>query len=124
MRKFRGFTVNELAICVVVIAILSAAGWLGLQNYYKSLKIAEAEANINTLGTAHIAYYYNKGAFATNAELVNGGYISATKMWNGTQMLDPWNNAIVSSTSGSVMTLQLSAASQAKAGRNITFTVQ
>jgi len=123
-QRKKGLTAIELAVvCVVIVVIASCAAFV-TQNYLKSMKIADAEANIKLLGAAHTAYFYNQGTFASDTVLVNNNYIVPGKMWNGTQMVDPWGNALVESVSGSTMTIQLSAASQALAGRNISVIVQ
>lgn len=123
-QRKKGLTAIELAVvCVVIVVIASCAAFV-TQNYLKSMKIADAEANIKLLGAAHTAYFYNQGTFASDTVLVTNNYIVPGKMWNGTQMIDPWGNPLARSVSGSTMTIQLSAASQALAGRNISVIVQ
>lgn len=123
-QRKKGLTAIELAVvCVVIVVIASCAAFV-TQNYLKSMKIADAEANIKLLGAAHTAYFYNQGTFASDTVLVSNNYIVPGKMWNGAQMIDPWGNPLAESVSGSTLTIQLSAASQALAGRNISVIVQ
>lgn len=123
-QRKKGLTAIELAVvCVVIVVIASCAAFI-TQNYLKSMKIADAEANIKLLGAAHTAYFYHQGTFASDTVLVNNNYIVPGKMWNGAQMIDPWGNPLAESVSGSTLTIQLSATSQALAGRNISVVVQ
>lgn len=123
-QKYKGLTSFELMGVCMVLIILSGAAIMNMRISLESGRITEAHVNIDMLGTAHTAYFYKNSTFASNATLVSEEYIAPGKMWDGTQMLDPWDNPLDIAPSGSTLLIQLSPASQARAGKNITFTVQ
>ncbi len=122
-KKRKGLTLIELLLAVAIIAVINGACLLATDVYNKSIRYAKAKNNVNTLCEAHKMYYIKNGAFTTDANLVTGGYISAADMWSGGAMVDPFGNAFTQTSGPDTMTIQLSPATQAKLGTNITCTI-
>lgn len=123
MKRSKGLVWSTEIIVAIVVFILIGSAFI-MNNHIKSVNLADAETRINMLGAAHTVYYLEKGSFATDATLMSEGYLKDSKMWNGTKMIDPWKNPIEKTETNGILTIQLSAASQAQAGKNIIFKVQ
>lgn len=120
-KKRKGLSVTEITICITLLVILISVGVYGIKSYNTGLKIAAATSNMSSLYSAHAAYYATNGSFTTDANLISSGYIIPNNMWNGSAMLDPWGNSLSETFTATTVTIELSAASQAIAGKNIVF---
>ncbi|CVK21660.1 hypothetical protein [Sporomusa sphaeroides] len=123
-KSIGGILTTDTIINVVALILISSLILAGVLSYHKSMKIAESTYRINTLGTAHTAYYLENNSFATNDQIVSEGFFTDFKMWNGSQFLDSWNNAIVITVANNKMIIELSASSQQKAGKNYQYIIQ
>ena len=65
MSKYRGFTLIELMIAVVIVAILAAVALPSYNNYVRRGKIAEATANLSMMRVKLEQHYQDNRTYAT-----------------------------------------------------------
>jgi type IV pilus assembly protein PilE len=63
MSKHRGFTLIELMIAVVIVAILAAVALPSYNNYVRRGKIAEATANLSTMRVKLEQYFQDQRSY-------------------------------------------------------------
>jgi type IV pilus assembly protein PilE len=63
MSKHRGFTLIELMIAVVIVAILAAVALPNYNNYVRRGKIAEATANLSTMRVKMEQYFQDQRSY-------------------------------------------------------------
>jgi len=69
MRK--GFTLLELIVVIIIVGILATLGVTQYTRMVEKGRSAEAKANLGTLRTLQIAYYQEKGTYATLSNAVD-----------------------------------------------------
>lgn len=122
LKKRKGMTLLELLLVMIVVSLLVGTAGLYFSGFLTDMKVSKASANVQAICDAQKLYYSINNTTAADANLISEGYLNSGDFWNGTQLIDPWGNAFTKTISGSTVTLGLSAASQAKAGKNITGT--
>lgn len=70
MKKQKGFTLVELMVVIVIIAILASIGIPAYKDYIRRGKIAEATTNLSSLRVSMEQYYQDNRTYQTNP--VNG----------------------------------------------------
>ena len=71
-----GFTLIELLVVIVILAILAAVVVFAVQGVGDKGAAAAKAIDARTLRTAEEAYFARNGRYATEAELVGGGFLS------------------------------------------------
>lgn len=92
-----GFTLLELMIGLVIVAILAT---LAIPNFSKAIektKVKEAQAVLSALYSAEKVYRLDQGSYGTLAQLVSGRYISDPDPSNNNA---DWNFAAVATGGG------------------------
>jgi type IV pilus assembly protein PilE len=70
----RGFTLIELMISMVIVAILAAVALPSYQNYLKRGHRAAAQAQMMDIANRQQQYFLDKRSYATKDELETAGY--------------------------------------------------
>ena len=102
MRKYKGFTMIELLIVIVILGLLAS---LVAPKFFSQLGTAErgiASAQMNAFETALDTYRLDMGSYPANLEELRK---SEKPRWDGPYLpkavpLDPWGNAYVYTTPG------------------------
>jgi len=93
VRNEKGFTMIEMMVVLIIIAVLIAGGIKFYLGYIENAKVTKSKANITVMQAALDAYYSEKGAYPqTNAELLNAG-IRTTATALTLEAVDPWGSA-------------------------------
>jgi len=102
MRKYKGFTMIELLIVIVILGLLAS---LVAPKFFSQLGTAErgiASAQMNAFETALDTFRLDMGSYPANLEELRK---SEKPRWDGPYLpkavpLDPWGNAYVYTTPG------------------------
>ncbi|NQZ82653.1 MAG: type II secretion system major pseudopilin GspG [Colwellia sp.] len=102
MRKYKGFTMIELLIVIVILGLLAS---LVAPKFFSQLGTAErgiASAQMNAFETALDTFRLDMGSYPANLEELRK---SDKPRWDGPYLpkavpLDPWGNAYVYTTPG------------------------
>jgi type IV pilus assembly protein PilE len=86
MNKLSGFTLVELLIVIIIIAVLAAIAIPSYQNYVTKSKIKEAQSNLIALSLSAENFYQRSLNFPT-ASLAN------TPAIKGSDAFKTWNNS-------------------------------
>lgn len=109
--KKRGFTLIEILVVIVVIAILATLVAPNVFQHVSTAKSATAKSQIEMLSTALDAYRLDNGQYPTTQQgleaLVTKPTIDAPPTWRGPYLrkeipLDPWAEAYVYLSPGDV----------------------
>lgn len=120
IRNEKGFTMVEMMVVMIIIAVLIAGGVKFYLGYIENSKVTKAKAQISTMQAALDTYYAENGKYpsdttldALQAKMLNAGLIvtgtpefdDATEGQDGTlNVADPWGASsfyIYKSTDGS-----------------------
>jgi len=111
MRKRKGFTMVELMVVIIIMAILGLAIMPSLMGSSDRAKYSRAWNDLTAIANAFTAYYGNKGTFPSiSATTLEGAFTGTDKdlfqSFLGTpleKLKDPWDNsyAIKSNWNGS-----------------------
>jgi general secretion pathway protein G len=111
--KKRGFTLIEILVVIVVIAILATLVAPNVFQHVSTAKSSTAKSQIEMIGTALDAYRLDNGQYPTTQQgldaLINKPSIDPPATWRGPYLrkeipLDPWNEAYVYTSPGEVNT--------------------
>jgi type II secretion system protein G len=90
MQQFKGFTVVELLIVIIIIAIISVIALPQFINAQDRGKQTQTVANIRSIGNALSLYYTDNNEYPTATDMTalktaleNGGYMSAVPTKDG-----------------------------------------
>jgi general secretion pathway protein G len=109
----RGFTLIEILVVIVVIAILATLVAPNVFQHVSTAKSSTAKSQIEMIGTALDAYRLDNGQYPTTQQgldaLINKPSIDAPATWRGPYLrkeipLDPWNEPYVYVAPGEVNT--------------------
>jgi general secretion pathway protein G len=118
-RSEKGFTMVEMMVVLIIIAVLIAGGIKFYLGYIENSKVTKAKAQISTMQAALDTYYAENGVYPTDAaaeglkaKMLNAGLIvtdlvpvDGTAGQDGTlNVTDPWgaaSNYLYHSTDGS-----------------------
>lgn len=119
MKKNRGFTLIEVMVTVVIVAILAAVALPSYQNYVTKAKIKEAQSNLVGLSLSVESGYQRQLSYAvgtlTNTSAVKGKFTT----WNPTS--DSFTYEYASST-GATYTITAKGNGGKLAGCTLTLT--
>ncbi|MFX4261640.1 type II secretion system protein GspG [Pelotomaculum propionicicum] len=118
IRNEKGFTMVEMMVVMIIIAVLIAGGVKFYLGYIENSKVTKAKAQISTMQAALDTYYAENGAYpsdttldALKAKMLNAGLIVTATPGSGTagqdgtlNVADPWGASsfyIYKSTDGS-----------------------
>lgn len=118
IRNEKGFTMVEMMVVMIIIAVLIAGGVKFYLGYIENSKVTKAKAQISTMQAALDTYYAENGAYpsdttleALKAKMLNAGLIVTGTPTGGTDgqegtlnVADPWGASsfyIYKSTDGS-----------------------
>lgn len=109
-RRSRGFTLIEILVVVVVIAILASLVAPNVFQHVGTARETTARSQIEMFGAALDAYRLHVGRYPSTAEGLDALWTrpaSAPTSWRGPYLrkavpLDPWNNAYAYSSPGEV----------------------
>ncbi|MBP7331750.1 MAG: type II secretion system protein GspG [Firmicutes bacterium] len=101
LRNEKGFTMVEMMVVMVIIAVLVAGGIKFYQGYIEKAKITKAKAQISTMQAALDIYYAENGAYPCGdeleADMLNAGLVvRETDEGNeeyAFDMSDPWGKS-------------------------------
>ncbi len=111
--KKRGFTLIEILVVIVVIAILATLVAPNVFQHVSTAKSSTAKSQIEMIGTALDAYRLDNGQYPTTQQgldaLINKPSIDPPATWRGPYLrkeipLDPWNEAYLYISPGEVNT--------------------
>jgi general secretion pathway protein G len=111
--KKRGFTLIEILVVIVVIAILATLVAPNVFQHVSTAKSSTAKSQIEMIGTALDAYRLDNGQYPTTQQgldaLINKPSIDPPATWRGPYLrkevpLDPWSEAYVYLSPGEVNT--------------------
>ncbi len=118
LRNEKGFTMVEMMVVLIIIAVLIAGGIKFYLGYIENAKVTKAKAQISTMQAALDTYFAENGAYPTDiaadglkAKMLNAGLIvtdvlpeGGTVGQDGTlSVTDPWgaaSNYLYHSTDG------------------------
>jgi general secretion pathway protein G len=115
MRSEKGFTMVEMMVVLIIIAVLIAGGVKFYLGYIENSKVTKAKAQISTMQAALDTYFAENGAYPNDttfeglkAKMLNAGLIvtttGAVDGQDGTlNVTDPWgatSNYLYRSTNG------------------------
>lgn len=93
MRSCRGFTLLEIMLVVIIIAVLSAIVMPSLGGRSEQAKVARAKADLANIGAAAGLYELDLGAYPPSVEAMTSN-TSSSSDWNGPYLdnepTDPW----------------------------------
>ena len=101
-QKSKGFTIVELLIVIVVIAILATLVIVTFTGIQQKARDSKRETDIDALDSHLEAFYANNGYYPTLADLVNNGQPNTTWLntnmagFDPTALTDPKGNIITS----------------------------
>jgi general secretion pathway protein G len=116
LRSEKGFTMVEMMVVLIIIAVLIAGGVKFYLGYIENSKVTKAKAQISTMQAALDTYFAENGVYPNDttydglkAKMLNAGLIvAATGAVDGQDgtlnMTDPWgaaSNYLYHSTDGS-----------------------
>ncbi|MDD4335042.1 MAG: prepilin-type N-terminal cleavage/methylation domain-containing protein [Desulfotomaculaceae bacterium] len=95
LRNDKGFTMVEMMVVMIIIAVLVAGGVKFYQGYIENAKVTKAKAQISTMQAALDTYYAENGAYPFSdktddfkAQMLNAGLVVSL---DGTlDVADPW----------------------------------
>jgi general secretion pathway protein G len=104
IRNEKGFTMVEMMVVMIIIAVLIAGGVKFYQGYIENSKVTKAKAQISTMQAALDAYYAENGKYPSDdtpgglkAKMLNAGLIVTDTSDEGTEgqectlnVADPW----------------------------------
>lgn len=109
----RGFTLIEILVVIVVIAILATLVAPNVFQHVSTAKSSTAKSQIEMISTALDAYRLDNGQYPSTQQgldaLINKPSIDAPATWRGPYLrkevpLDPWNEAYIYVSPGEVNT--------------------
>ena len=109
MNKYRGFTLIEIMLVVIIIGALAAMIVPRLAGRSDQAKVAVAKADISNISTALKLYELDNGTVPTSTQGLaalreKSSSAPLPKNWNGPYLeknaLDPWGNAYVYAAPG------------------------
>jgi len=93
LRKEEGFTMVEMMVVLIIVAVLIAGGIRFYLGYIENSRVTKAKAQIATMQAAVDAFYSERGSYPTsNAELLNAG-IRTTANALEIEAVDPWSGS-------------------------------
>lgn len=94
-----GFTMIEMMIVLVIIAVLIAGGLKFYSGYIENARITKAKAQISNMQAALEAYYTENGSYPNRdqvSQLVSAGLNPKSGLTDGTlDTVDPWGKNYV-----------------------------
>ncbi|HHW40738.1 MAG TPA: prepilin-type N-terminal cleavage/methylation domain-containing protein [Syntrophomonadaceae bacterium] len=92
LRSEKGFTMIEMMVVLIIIAVLIAGGIKFYLGYIENSRVAKAKAQISTMQAALDAYYSENGAYPVSQdELLNAGMKASSTTSSFTlDTKDPW----------------------------------
>ena len=102
LRNEKGFTMVEMMVVMVIIAVLVAGGIKFYQGYIEKAKITKAKAQISTMQAALDIYYAENGAYpcgeGLKADMLNAGLVvtgidEENEEYAVLEMSDPWGKS-------------------------------
>ena len=109
MRAHRGFTLLELMITVVVVAILASVALPSYQEQIRKTRRADARQELMRLATAQERFYTNCNRYAT---ALNGAQANCSGLGAGSATIDSENGYYAISLAGDGSTFTLTATAQ------------
>lgn len=117
LRNEKGFTMVEMMVVMIIIAVLIAGGVKFYVGYIENSKVTKAKAQISTMQAALDTYYAENGAYpfdttldALKTKMLNAGLVVTATPSEGTagqdatlNVADPWgatSNYLYKSTDG------------------------
>lgn len=117
LRSEKGFTMVEMMVVLIIIAVLIAGGVKFYLGYIENSKVTKAKAQISTMQAALDTYFAENGSYPTDstidglkAKMLNAGLIVTATPADGTagqdgtlSVTDPWgaaSNYLYHSTAG------------------------
>jgi general secretion pathway protein G len=117
LRSEKGFTMVEMMVVLIIIAVLIAGGIKFYLGYIENAKVTKAKAQISTMQAALDTYFAENGSYPTDstldglkAKMLNAGLIVTATPADGTagqdgtlSVTDPWgaaSNYLYHSTDG------------------------
>ena len=103
MRKRKGFTMVELMVVIIIMAILGLAIMPALMGSSEKAKYSRAWSDLDAIANAFTAYYGKEGNLPDNTIIANGDFAPSESLtpeetllqsFLGTQLADlydPWN---------------------------------
>ncbi len=90
LRNEKGFTIIEMMVVLVIIAVLIGGGIKFYLGYIENAKVTKAKAQISTMQAVLDAYYAENGSYPGGAvaELVSAGIKAIAA--NTFEAIDPW----------------------------------
>lgn len=93
-RGERGFTMIEMMVVLIIIAVLIGVGIKFYSGYIENARVTKAKTQIITMQAALDAYYAEKNVYpASDTELLNAGIKPGSGSWANPRTLDskdPW----------------------------------
>lgn len=107
LRKEEGFTMVEMMVVLIIVAVLIAGGIRFYLGYIENSRVTKAKAQITTMQASLDAYYAENGSYPFGAtlailtsEMLNAGLVVTGTPTGGTagadatlNMTDPWGTA-------------------------------
>ena len=64
----KGFTLLELVVVIIIIAILASLGFSQYTKVLEKMRTAEAKQNLGLIRKLQLAYYMENGAYASSVD--------------------------------------------------------
>jgi len=91
LRDRRGFTMVEMMVVLIIIAVLIAGGIFYYLKYIDRAKVTRARGELNTMAAALDAYYAENGAYpADEGEAVSKAGLPQDPAASGNLVKNPW----------------------------------
>jgi len=103
LRNEKGFTMIEMMVVLIIIAVLIGAGIKFYAGYIENARVTKAKAQISTMQAALDSYYAQKSEYPdSSGELINAGLRPATDFSSSKELdsTDPWGKKYKYEASG------------------------